>query len=179
MVYILGTSHEYQRNDNTCQPESIEEFKRYIKFICQNYDIKAIGEEMSEEALKFWEREISIPKLFTQENPIISHKYCDPEREEQKKFGIKQSGYFSQGRQLSEILQSPDVKNLSQEEAEQLEWQEDLKREPIWLCKILELNRWPILFICGSDHVDSFKELLDGESLSALIIVNNWKPQEI
>lgn len=177
MVYILGTSHEYQRNDDTCQPESIGKFKRYLKFICQNYDIKAIGEEMSEEALKFWGREISIPRLFTQENPTISHKYCDPEREEQKKFGIKQSGYFSQGRQLPEILQSPDVNNLSEEEAKQLEWQEDLKREPIWLCKILELNRWPLLFICGSDHVDSFKKLLDSESLSASIIDNNWKPQ--
>lgn len=178
LAYILGTSHEYQRNDDTCKPESIEEFKQYIKSICLKYDIKAIGEEMSEEALKHWEREISIPKLFAKEHPEISHKYCDPDREEQRKHGIKQSGYYSQGRQFSDKLQPPDVKNLSQKEAEILEWLEDLKREPIWLCEILELNCWPLLFICGSKHVDSFKKLLDNESLNASIISKNWMPKK-
>ena len=176
MIYILGTSHEYQRNDNTCSPNSIVEFKQYLKTVCQNCNVRAIGEEMSQESLEFFNRKISIPKVFTEENGTIIHKYCDPESDEKRKLGIRESGFYSQGKKFPVILQPQEVKNLSQEEADLLEWKEDLKREPVWLCKILELNKWPLLFICGSKHVESYRKLLDAASFSVKIVNKNWEP---
>lgn len=176
-VYILGTSHEYQRNDDSCPPYSINEFKLYLKTICHTYGINAIGEEMSQTAIEDNNRSISIPKLFTQEHGHLDHKYCDPDRNEQKILGIKESGYFTQTKKLPEFLQPEEIRKLTQEEADKLEWKEDLKREPIWLCKILELDVWPLLFICGPKHVKSFRMLLTAEPFNAKIINTNWEPQ--
>jgi len=47
IVYIIGTCHSYQRSDDSCPLNSIDEFKLYLKSVCQIYGIKAIGEEMS------------------------------------------------------------------------------------------------------------------------------------
>lgn len=174
-VFILGTSHEYQRYDDICHQKAINVFKQYLKNVCQLHAIKGIGEEMSEEALSDHNRKISIPKLIAQEINIIKHKYCDPGREEQLRLGIKPSGYFSQGKKLPEIAQPPEVKGLSQEEADKLEWEEDLKREPIWLERLLEFNTWPLLFICGSKHVDSFKKLIERKKINVFVVHENWK----
>lgn len=178
-IFILGTSHEYQRNDNTCHQKSIIDFKQYLKDICKLYAIKGIGEEMSEEALSDFDREISVPKLITLEsNNVIKHKYCDPEKGEQLALGIKPSGYFCQGRKIPEIVRPPEVKGLSQEEADQLEWEEDLKREPIWFERLLEFNTWPVLFVCGSKHVDSFKKLIEKQNINVFVVHENWKHDE-
>lgn len=174
-IYILGTSHEYQRNDDGCSQSSIVKFKNYLREICERYEVKAIAEEMSEEALAFFDREISIPKQFTQEINI-HHQYVDPTDEEKKKICIKPSGYFAQGVKFIENLRPKEVRGRSQEEADQLEWEEDLKREPVWLEKILALNMWPLLFICGSKHVESFKYLSVKQCISVQVVNKNWKP---
>lgn len=176
-VYILGTSHEYQRNDDTCSSSSIDEFKLYLRAVCQLHRINAIGEEMSKTALEDFDRTNSISYLFVQEHGILKHKYCDPDRDERKKLGIKESGFFIQSKKLPKIYQSEDIKSITQEEAAELEWKEDLKKEPIWLCKALELNVWPLLFICGSKHVESFSKLLAVASFYVEIVNNNWEPQ--
>lgn len=62
-----------------------------------------------------------------------------------------------------------------EEKKAKLEWEEDLKREPSWLCNILELNIWPLLFICGSKHVESFSKLLSASSFIVHIVNKNWK----
>jgi len=148
----------------------------YIKKVCDAHGINAIGEEMSYSALNDYDRTESIPKIFSR-GYGLKHKYCDPEREEQERIGIKRSGFYSQAKKFSEILQSEEIKNLTQEEADELEWKEDLKREPSWLCNILELNSWPLLFICGPKHVESFSGLLIASTFDVKIINSNWDPK--
>ena len=175
-VYILGTSHVYQRNDDSCSACSIDAFKMYIKKVCDEYGIKAIGEEMSRSALEDYDRTKSIPEIFAHEHGL-KHKHCDPDREEQERLGIKRSGFYTQTKKFPEILQPEKIKNLTQEEADELEWKEDLKREPSWLCNILELNLWPLLFICGPKHVESFRKLLIAASFNVKIVNSNWEPK--
>jgi len=94
VVYILGTCHAYQRNDDTCEPSSIEEFRLYLKSVYRLHGIKAIGEEMSISALEENNRKQSIPAKFAKDFDNLPHKYCDPDRAEQKRMGIKRSEYF-------------------------------------------------------------------------------------
>lgn len=166
IVYILGTCHAYQRNDDSCLPNSIDEFKLYLKSVCQLNGIKSIGEEMSLTALEENDRKESIPKTFAQEYGNLPHRYCDPDRSEQERLGIKPSDYFNVQAHLEKWPEEKKAK---------LEWEEDLKREPSWLCNILELNVWPLLFICGSKHVESFSQLLSASSFIVYIVNKNWK----
>ena len=109
---------------------------------------------------------------------VVKHKYCDHSLEQQKIMGIRHSGYFTQGRSLPEPLKREDQKNLTQEKADELEWQEDLKREPYWLCKIQDLKTWPTLFICGSKHVSTFSRLLRTATFIVRTIDEKWEPRE-
>jgi len=169
VVYILGTSHVYQRNDDSCLSSSIDEFKLYLRSLCQLNGIKAIGEEMSLTSLADFDRDESVPFKFAKEFNDLKHKYCDPDRSEQEMLGIKPAEYFNL---------KAHFENWPKDKKEKLEWQEDLKREPYWLCNILELNEWPILFICGSKHVDSFRKLLSASLISVHIVNENWKHQK-
>ena len=175
-IYILGTDHKYQRNNAYGSSDSKVAFIRYLEDVCQVHGINAIGEEMSLDALKGFGLKNSIPELFAQEHGL-KHKYCDPDHNEQKKLGIIECGHFTQTKKLPERLQPEEIKNITQEEAAELEWKEDLKREPFWLCEILELNVWPLLFICGSKHVESFCKLLATESFNAKIVNDCWEPR--
>ena len=178
-IYLLGTSHEYQRNDDSCTENSINEFMNYLRDICKRYNIKSIAEEMSEEALEFYEKTISIPKVLSQELSDIAHQYSDPNSEEKAKLGIKRSGYYTQGVQFPESMKLEELKGLTQDEADLLEWEEDLKREPVWIEKILLLSNWPILFICGSKHIESFKKLLCERGISVEVLHLNWQPMNL
>ena len=51
-----------------------------------------------------------------------------------------------------------------------------IEREAIWLSRLQRLhpNLTSIIFICGADHCDSFKALLDQYELSARIHCSDW-----
>jgi len=168
VVYLLGTSHAYQRNNDSYEPSSIEKFRQYLKSVCQLYGIKAIGEEMSISALEENSCKQSIPAKFAKDFDNLPHKYCDPDRAEQERLGIKRSEYFRVQAHLN---------NWSKEKTETLEWNEDLKREPYWLCQIQDLNLWPLLFICEMKHVESFRKLLSVATFTDHIVNHTWEAQ--
>ncbi len=168
VVYILGTCHAYQRNDDKCEPSAIEEFRQYLKFVCQLHGIKAIGEEMSISALEENNRTQSVPAKFAQDFDNLPHKYCDPERNIQELMGISPPHV---------IKYLANRNKCSKEETQKQEWNENLKREPCWLCQIQDLNIFPLLFICGSDHVESFSKLLSAASFIVHIAHNKWEDE--
>ena len=88
IAYILGTNHIYQRDDDSCEPGSVDTFIDYLDSVCQSYEINAIGEEMSISALHDFDRAESIPAKFASTHGK-SHKYCDPDRAEQERLGIE------------------------------------------------------------------------------------------
>lgn len=95
-VLLIGTCHDHQCPSN---PGS-EEFRSLIAATCQDQDIKAIGEEMSLDALNLHGAKQSICEQVAH-SFRIQHRYCDPSIEEQKKLGIDQpdnirmSGFFA------------------------------------------------------------------------------------
>ena len=50
------------------------------------------------------------------------------------------------------------------------------RREQYWLDRILELDCWPVLFICGANHVESFGSKLRASGLSAKVLISDWSP---
>lgn len=166
LAYVLGTNHIYQRNDDSCEPGSIAAFVAYLGAVCESNQINAIGEEMSISALRDFHRTESIPAKFASARGK-SHKYCDPDSDEQARLHIR-------GDQAVRC----DVRDqgISEEEITQLLREEDLKRERYWLCKIEEWNEWPLLFICGSDHVESFCQLLSTVATAVHVVHEEWSP---
>jgi hypothetical protein len=50
------------------------------------------------------------------------------------------------------------------------------QREAYWVRELMGFNRFPVLFIAGADHIDSFNALLTESGLQALVIARDWAP---
>ena len=134
-VLLIGTNHVYQRPDI----RGSEEFRTLIEDSREEHDIKIIAEEMSLDVLhKYGATESSCKQVA--DSIGIPHLYCDPSYKEQKKLGIKQPG-----RERDPVA--------------------DAIREDYWLEHILKQNSWPVLFICGADHTESFRDLLQANDI--------------
>jgi hypothetical protein len=82
IIIIVGTNHEFQWADKCRLPEEIDKFLDYLSLLVKEYNIRAIAEEMSIEALKTNGQEESIPfKIALSYH--ISHQYSDPTLDEQ------------------------------------------------------------------------------------------------
>ena len=49
-----------------------------------------------------------------------------------------------------------------------------VKRERYWLEQLRRLNVWPVLLICGANHVASFCKLLKQQSIAAHVAAEDW-----
>jgi len=52
----------------------------------------------------------------------------------------------------------------------------DDQRELIWSCELNSFNTFPVLFVLGARHVESFERLLTKSGFLPFIIVHDWKP---
>jgi len=50
------------------------------------------------------------------------------------------------------------------------------EREQYWLEQISDFKKFPLLFICGADHVSSFKSLLESSKFETNVVVQDWRP---
>jgi len=165
VVYLLGTTHEYQGGKhrlNAPPPtkEEFDQFKKYVVQQCVSLSIQAIGEELRKENLVNGRLKSTLLEVCNGNN--IKHKYCDPDDEWQKKAGIEPFLY--------------QRKQESPAEFDSRDFENDKKREPYWLLKIQELNLFPMLFVCGALHIDSFSYLLKGDGFTPKVINNCWAP---
>jgi hypothetical protein len=163
-IIIVGTNHEYQWADKCRSHDEIEKFRRYITHLATKYSVLAIAEEMSIEALNTNDRDESIPFQVTR-SLKIEHQYSDPNLGEQSNLEIMNEGTIEfWGMQ----------NNWSKKEKGRRVQLEYRKREAVWITKIKGLNTWPLLFICGSEHViPLYDELLKLE-YAVKIEAQNW-----
>ena len=126
-----------------------DEFRKLVAATCTSHDIKAIGEEMSLDGFKNTSSKQSVCKQVA-DSFRIRHCYCDPGHEERDKLGIPYTG-----------KSDPYA---------------DAIRRRCWFEHILNLDSWPVLFVCGADHTKSFTALLCKNDIDVHILVANWKP---
>ncbi len=60
------------------------------------------------------------------------------------------------------------------EERNKLKIDSNPKREQVWLERIQDLNNSKILFICGSLHLNTFKNLLENSNIKTDILSDGW-----
>ena len=161
-VLLVGTRHDYQCPGNS----GSEKFRSLIAATCQDQDIKAIAEEMSLDGLVPYGDKQSICEQVA-DSFRIQHRYCDPSIEEQKKLGIKQPGKSGP----SDFSFNPDRHDIDPELGAS-----DAIRERHWLKHLLKLDAWPVLFVCGANHTESFPALLRANGMVVRVLFINWRP---
>ncbi|MCH8080302.1 MAG: hypothetical protein IIA06_11105 [Proteobacteria bacterium] len=95
----------------------------------------------------------------------IVHIYCDPNRKQRAKLGIQQENDI----RVSYIFKNIDEQNILNKIRDS-----HRKRELVWLKAINNVNKWPVLLVCGADHVNSFSSLAKEEGCVPEIFRKDW-----
>jgi hypothetical protein len=174
-IQLIGTCHKYQlRTAPVPLALAEDEFKSLLKNAIFHHAVQLVGEEMSLESLGTMQ---SICKDVSNELGI-AHCYCDPDTSERAVLGIPDC---NEDLVLSQILTrySPD-RRITREEAEK-ETAEIMrpcyaKREKEWLRRLETCDKYPALFICGTNHVTFFRDLAISRGFLVTILQDNWYP---
>jgi hypothetical protein len=159
-VALIGTSHTYQRPGHATEGE----FRRLINQACASLKVRAIAEEASLEALAQKHASHSICEEIAK-TAGLSHRYCDPNNEQRNALNIR-------GKQ--DIEWEGFCDNWSPERIQQEVAASHAIRERYWCAELVHLDCWPLLFVCGADHIDSFCAILKNEDFHVDVIVRDW-----
>lgn len=174
MIYLIGVNnHNIQHDGNGCADLSLRnKFSAFLKNKIVEYDIALLAEEFSEEALYKTSKgnmttAQSAVKDLKAENLKIEHRFCDPDEEKRKEIGIPsrdeiKSKLGLRGPILLDSIQDKQIK-------------EELRkyyptREQFWFNKISDCFDRNILFLCGSNHIESFSLLLNSRQYKTEIL---------
>ncbi len=166
MVLLIGTSHDYQRILGGTRDTGPEQFRAVITEVAVQHGVRAIAEEMSPEALVAYKATDSIGRQVAAALGI-AHRFCDPASAERQALGyredddIRMAGFFA-GRDHEAI--EADVRASY------------AIRERRWLEHLLELDLWPVVFICGANHAESFEEILHQHAIRVTVLFTKWTP---
>ena len=158
-VFLVATKHEAQYPSK----QGSEDFRQLVTVTCRSQDIKAIGEEMNRDALNDNNTRESVCKQVA-DKLKIQHRYCDPSIEKQISLGIEEPRKVTP----AEHSIDPDLYKMDSHVERTFGI-----REGEWLKCLLELDTWPVLFVCGYNHTKSFPELLHGNGIDMPEIFKN------
>jgi len=96
-----------------------------------------------------------IAKALVQEMNDIEHHYIDITFEEKRLLNIDNRSLemFSEFRFTKRNKNNDMLKRLRRRIS-------DPVRECCWFAKLLDINIWPVLLICGEDHVENMRVLI-------------------
>jgi hypothetical protein len=135
-----------------------------MRVACEANAVKALVEEMSLEGLRGAARSVCEEVASALHIP---HSYCDPSSEERAALGIIEAvdiwwRGFEDGR--DEAATEAEVRASYG------------KREREWLRRLLALDEWPVLFVCGANHVETFRDLLEADGVAVQVLFEKWVP---
>lgn len=165
---VIGTNHGIQRGEYLK-----EEFKSYLIDLCEKNGIKTVAEEINDNA------DFVVAKCVCHDIGI-DHKIVDPNPAEYVELGIRKHHVIKcEIMNLYELKSGHSIDDGTHPEALsefklRIRDQHNHPREVEWLKRIQEHNKWPVLVICGSDHFESFCNLLSGNDISVIFGESNW-----
>ncbi len=169
VVWVIGTSHDHQVVRREGEQPGVEQFRALLAALATENGVRAIAEEMSLEGLALRKADDSVGRQVAHRLGI-AHRFCDPASQERRALGIDEDddirmrGFFA-GRDRQAI--EADVRASY------------ALRERRWLGHLTELDAWPLLFICGANHAESFSKLLLTEEVDAHLLYRNWSPKAL
>ncbi len=165
-AWIIGTRHDHQQLRVGVSNPGPEQFRVVLTAICFDKGVRAIGEEMSPGGLKINGAYDSVCRQVA-DALSIPHRYCDPSSEERKALGIIEGEPIRESRLWADC----EEREFEAEARDSYD-----RRRRRWLEHLLELNAWPLLFICGANHAKPFRKLLRATSVDAHVLFTNWAP---
>jgi hypothetical protein len=161
-VVLIGTSHKYQVPEHP----SAQNFRALVEATVSRWRVRAIAEETSLEALAQKNTDRSVCEKIADELGL-PHRYCDLNNAERA---------AKEARDELDIRAEGFLQSWTQERIEKEVRASRRIRERHWLQMLLDLGRWPVLFICGANHVASFRALLTSSGLSTKVAERDWSP---
>lgn len=168
IVLLVGTNHSHQYVGY--QNGAAEKFGIYLTMIIDTEAIDLLAEELNEESIKCFRASDSIARLIASERKL-NHLFCDPNSIERRNIGIPTTEEL---RQKFSYGGNPTNKQNSNIETEaRVYWP---IRERFWLDRLMSRSSNRCLFVLGSNHVDSFSQLLSNQSIRNEIKSRKWEP---
>ena len=156
-VVIVGTWHHFQEGrllgraqDFNAAP--VREFEAFLRSVIRTHGIVGIAEEMGDDRLDDLGGTTLVGEIAR--SLSLPYRNCDLTQEQRVRAGFNSS--------------PPDG---SDEELRLWE-----AREAAWRDCLLDLDRWPALFVCGGKHPHRFAELLSRADIEAQVEVERWEP---
>jgi hypothetical protein len=146
---------------------AIEQLYNFLISLSAKYDVRAIAEEMNEAVLAENGTLESIACKVTADLNL-RHQYSDPGQQVRAQLGIlgenmiRIDGFF--GGWNSEKIESEVRRSHA-------------IREEYWLDQLRRLDIWPLLFVCGANHIGPFSDLLRSVGFDVELSDIDWAPQ--
>jgi hypothetical protein len=170
VVVLIGTDHKFQLPMNEAERAEVESFRNAIRDLCVWHKVYAIAEEMNPQALQKSKIRESVPYQLCGELRLL-HQYSDPSLQERKVLGIRSDHDI----ELQGWRESWTRKKINADIRRYGSIVSDRIREKEWLRRIQELDVWPLLFICGSDHFVPFATLLRDAGMTVIEAHQDWE----
>ena len=171
-LVLIGTSHTYQYGAGNawsskapCTPEDEQVFRKMLTDVAVKHRVGCIAEEMNEDGLAEAEKSASVPQIIA---GILGlpHIFCELNRQERVALGIEQE---------NDIRISAFLNGKSEGDVEAALKEQFHRRESVWLERVEALGTWPVLFICGANHVPSFTALLQQSGVECEVLYADWQ----
>lgn len=166
-IVIIGTGHRLQAGHSAYSVDQHKKFRELLEQTCEKYAVKLIAEEMTADVLlsDYGTTETNGQQVAKRKKGI-EHRFIDLSPKERSKFGIDRYSLHQTGKSAS--LSAPQLAALTRFAGE--------LRECIWLTRILTINLWPVLLVCGADHGPRVEHLFNSVGKLAILEVNDYEP---
>jgi hypothetical protein len=181
MVYLLGIDHHLQWNrEHPLTAKLIE----YLDQKISEHNITVCGEEFFEEILTsdpfYYKKNIlttTVKDLALERK--IKHIYCDPNFNDRAQIGIRSHGIL---RKIVGIPSYKLEKDFTKEEHEKLtkeSTKDNDAREAYWFNKICGYLDEELVFVCGSQHIKTFSDLLKSKGNNVIVFPERFDNPEL
>lgn len=154
-IIIVGTCHTLQCGVGNYTDKQRNNYKNLIVKLCNSYSVALVAEEMCFYGLSQHEVSDTVVAKLTKTEIISEHEYIDIPFEGRSLLNI---GYASIAKfKETEFSRIP---SKSKREAQFRKRLLDPMRELYWFAKLLDIDRWPVLLICGDNHVENMRKLI-------------------
>lgn len=151
MIYLVGVEHlkaqwidEYESNAHF-----VYLFMNSLRHDVKKFKVEIIAEELNEEELTGYNVSKSSSSGYQIARECeIGHIFCDPNLKEREALSIPAPPYTSEQNRKNDFQ----------------------KRELFWLNKIIHLKGTPVVFICGRNHIESFRRLLEENGFKVTVL---------
>lgn len=170
-VVLLGIRHHLQQGYWALTPPEVGAFFALVCSRANHHGVVAIAEEMSRDAMQLtaakamhpgsrlnafinrYLKSVSLPSIPEQAANYLRLHYCacDPSIEEQRRLKIPK------------YVDDPDDPVQQRRKAIN-----GCMREYYWLQCLNDFAQWPVFFLCGEEHFETFGEKLQSEGIKVV-----------